>query len=82
MLQADMLQADTRATPCSQPLYAGPRRSVAHGIGSATFTCALYSSMMKKVIVTSSSAIAEGPRDALSLLKPRQLLRNCTKNHI
>jgi len=31
---------------------------------------------------TSSSAIAEGPRDALSRLKSCQLLHNCTKNHI
>jgi len=31
---------------------------------------------------TSSSAIAEGPRDALSQLKSCQLLHNCTKNHI
>jgi len=31
---------------------------------------------------TSSSAITEGPRDALSQLKSRQLLHNCTKNHI
>jgi len=31
---------------------------------------------------TSSSAIAEGPRDALSQLKSRQLLHSCTKNHI
>ena len=30
----------------------------------------------------SSSAIAEGPRDALSQLKSCQLLQNCTKNHI
>jgi len=29
-----------------------------------------------------SSAIAEGPRDALSQLKSCQLLHNCTKNHI
>jgi len=32
--------------------------------------------------ITSSSAIAEGPRDALSQLKSCQLLHNCTKNHI
>jgi len=31
---------------------------------------------------TSSSAIAEGLRDALSQLKSCQLLHNCTKNHI
>jgi len=31
---------------------------------------------------TSSSAIAEGPRDALRQLKSCQLLHNCTKNHI
>jgi len=31
---------------------------------------------------TSSSAIAEGQRDALSQLKSCQLLHNCTKNHI
>jgi len=31
---------------------------------------------------TSSSAIAEGPRDALSQLKSCQLLYNCAKNHI
>jgi len=31
---------------------------------------------------TSSSVIAEGPRDALSQLKSCQLLHNCTKNHI
>jgi len=31
---------------------------------------------------TSSSAIAEGPRDALSQLKSCQLLHNCTTNHI
>jgi len=31
---------------------------------------------------TSSSAIAEGPRDALSQLKSCQLLHNRTKNHI
>jgi len=34
------------------------------------------------LILTSSSAIAEGPRDALSHLKSCQLLHNCTKNHI
>ena len=33
-------------------------------------------------IKTSSSAIAERPRDALSQLKSCQLLHNCTKNHI
>jgi len=33
-------------------------------------------------IITSSSAIAEGPRDTLSQLKSCQLLQNCTKNHI
>jgi len=33
-------------------------------------------------VCTSSSAIAEGPRDALSQLKSCQLLHNCTKNHI
>jgi len=31
---------------------------------------------------TSSSAIVEGPRDALSQLKSCQVLHNCTKNHI
>jgi len=31
---------------------------------------------------TSSSAIGEGPCDALSQLKSCQLLHNCTKNHI
>ena len=31
---------------------------------------------------TSSSAVAEGPRDALSQLKSCQLLHNCTKSHI
>ena len=31
---------------------------------------------------TSSSAIAEGPRDTLSQLKSCELLYNCTKNHI
>jgi len=30
----------------------------------------------------SGSAIAEGPRDALTQLKSCQLLHNCTKNHI
>jgi len=30
--------------------------------------------------LTSSSAIAEGPRDALSQMKSCQLLHNCTKN--
>jgi len=34
------------------------------------------------VYLTSSSAIAEGPRDALSQLKSRQLLHNCSNNHI
>jgi len=33
-------------------------------------------------LITSSSAIAEGPRDALSQLKSCQLLHNCAKNHI
>jgi len=33
-------------------------------------------------INTSSSAIAEGPREALSQSKSRQLLHNYTKNHI
>jgi len=33
-------------------------------------------------ILTSSSAITEGPRDAFSQLKSCQLLHNCTKNHI
>jgi len=32
--------------------------------------------------ITSSSAIAEGPRDALGQLKSCQLLHNCTKNDI
>jgi len=32
--------------------------------------------------MTSSSAMAEGPRDALNQLKSCQLLHNCTKNHI
>jgi len=32
--------------------------------------------------ITSSSAVAEGPRDALSQLISCQLLHNCTKNHI
>ena len=32
--------------------------------------------------ITSSSAIAEGPRDGLSQLKSCQVLHNCTKNHI
>jgi len=32
--------------------------------------------------LTSSSAITEGPLDALSQLKSCQLLHNCTKNHI
>ena len=36
-------------------------------------------SIIKK---TSSLAIAEGPRDALSQLKFCQLLHNCTKNHV
>jgi len=31
--------------------------------------------------LTSSSAIAEKPRDALSQLKSCPLLHNCTKNH-
>jgi len=31
---------------------------------------------------TGSSAIAEGPRGALSQLKSCQLLHNCMKNHI
>jgi len=31
--------------------------------------------------ITSSSAIAEEPHDALSQLKSCQLLHNCTKNH-
>jgi len=34
------------------------------------------------IYYTSSSAIAEGPRDALSQFKSCQLLHNCTKNHI
>ena len=33
-------------------------------------------------VLTSSSAIAEGPRDALSQLKSCQLLHKCMKNHI
>jgi len=33
-------------------------------------------------VSASSSAIAEGPRDALSHLKSCQLLHNCTKNHV
>jgi len=36
----------------------------------------------QKLIRTNSSAIAEGPRDALGQLKSCQLLHNCTKNHI
>jgi len=39
----------------------------------------LYTVLLKE---TSSSAIAEGPRNALSQLKSCQLLHNCTKNHI
>ena len=39
-------------------------------------------SVVQKQFFTSSSAIAEGPRDALSQLKSCQLLHNCTKNHI
>jgi len=35
-----------------------------------------------QLFCTSSSAIAEGPRDALSQLKSCQLLHNCTKDHI
>ena len=31
------------------------------------------------MLLSSSSAIAEGPRDALSQLKSCQLLHNCTK---
>jgi len=39
-------------------------------------------SLLASVIYKYSSAIAEGPRDALSQLKSCQLLHNCTKNHI
>jgi len=38
--------------------------------------------MLGDLTITSSSAIAEGPRDALSQLKSCQLLHNSTKNHI
>jgi len=41
----------------------------------------VYASLSVNSISTSSSAIAEGPRDALSQLKPCQLLHNCTKYH-
>ena len=37
---------------------------------------------VRRHLPTSSSAVAEGPRDALSQSKSCQLLRNCTKNHI
>jgi len=33
-------------------------------------------------VITRSSAIAEGPRDALGQLKAYQLLQHCTKNRI
>ena len=37
MVQANMLQADTRVTPCSQPMCAGGvRSSVTHGTGTVT----------------------------------------------
>jgi len=39
-------------------------------------------SMSHMKLITSSSAIAEGPRDALGQLKSCQLLHNCMKNHI
>ena len=45
-------------------------------------TCQIDNSVTSNQGPTSSSAIAEGPRDALSLLKSCQLLHNCTKNHI
>jgi len=41
-----------------------------------TVLCYLYT------YITSSSAIAEGPRDGLSPLKSCQLLHNCTKIHV
>ena len=51
---------------------------VADNIGPIT-SASTYVSVF---LITSSSAIAEGPRDALSQLKSCQLLHNCTKNHI
>jgi len=42
----------------------------------------LKNAQRSKILRTSSSAIKEGPRDALSQLKSFQLLHNCTKNHI
>jgi len=49
-----------------------------HTIQPSSYGCPA----LKVKIITSSSAIAEGPRDALSQLKSGQLLHNCTKNHI
>ena len=58
MLQADMLQADTRATPCSQPLqqraYATAAPWLMEYVASVThsyLSCALYSSMIMQDII-------------------------------
>jgi len=42
----------------------------------------ILTALVRWLTNTSTSAIAEGPRDALSQLKSCQLLHNCTKNHI
>jgi len=55
------------------------------GSGGHTSQCAWYVQNWRQRSLsdkTSSSAIGEGPRDALSQLKACQLLHNCTKNHI
>jgi len=46
-----------------------------------TFFCFSFS-FATTTALTSISAIAEGPLNALSHLKSCQLLHNCTKNHI
>ena len=50
------------------------------GLWSAHFSTDRHQILHR--VKTSSSAIAEGPRDALSQSKSCQLLHNCTKNHI
>ena len=47
-----------------------------------SFIFTLHTARRQLHELTSSSAAAERPREPLSQLKSRQLLHNCTKNHI
>jgi len=49
-------------------------------VASPRYQCGV--GLPPQAVKTISSAIAEGPRDALSQLKSCQLLHNCTKTYI